>query len=109
DAWPQFGAETETPTPTPTATAEEEATPAVTPAQADRILASISETLTAADESLDGTLAATRLDGVALTARQTAYAARTAEADYVLPPGIPSDEIRILVPQSYDRWPRSVL
>lgn len=109
DAWPQFGAETEAPTPTPTATAEEEATPAVTPAQADRILASISETLTAADESLDGTLAATRLDGVALTARQTAYAARTAEADYVLPPGIPSDEIRILVPQSYDRWPRSVL
>ncbi|GAA5154249.1 hypothetical protein GCM10025768_25130 [Microbacterium pseudoresistens] len=109
DAWPQAEP---TATPTPTATATPDPTqqmPAVTGAQASRILQNLSKTLATADETLDGELAGTRLTGAALAERTTAYAARAAVADYGLPATIPADDIRILVPQAYDDWPRTTL
>ncbi|MGN8025681.1 glycosyl transferase [Microbacterium sp. 22242] len=109
DAWPH-PAVTATPTPTTTEAAEHgQQAPAVTQAQASRILESISGTLADADKKLDVDLAASRLDGPALEARKTAYKVRASVTDFALPPAIPADKIRILVPQAYDSWPRTVL
>ncbi|WP_460774108.1 glycosyl transferase [Microbacterium sp. GXF7504] len=109
DAWPQFG---ESPTPTPTETvvdAADQLQPAVTEAQAGIIMARIAETVAEADAARDGTLAATRLDGAALAARNTNYALRGAIEDYAALPAIPSEPLRIVLPQAYDEWPRTVL
>ena len=109
DAWPH-PAVTASPTPTTTQAAEQgQQAPAVTEAQASRILESISGTLADADKKLDATLAATRLEGPALDVRKTAYAVRGSVADFALPATIPADKIKILVPQAYDSWPRTVL
>ncbi len=109
DIWPQSAA-TPTPTPTETRAAEEgQQVPAVTEAQAARILESISGTLAEADKNLDTYMAATRLEGAALEARETAYSVRTSVPDFALPATIPADKIKILVPQAYDSWPRTVL
>ena len=109
DIWPQTAS---SPTPSPTETQVAEAgqqAPAVTEAQASRILESISGTLADADKSLDAAKAETRLEGAALEARKTAYAVRKSVADFTLPAAIPADKIKILVPQAYDSWPRTVL
>ncbi|MGF6821216.1 hypothetical protein M2317_000102 [Microbacterium sp. ZKA21] len=110
DSWPQFGAETATPSPTPTVIApENQKPPAVTEAQAKRILESISGTVATADTDLDIDAAATRLDGAALTARRTDYTLRGAIADRPAPAVIPTDDVEILLPQATDAWPRTVL
>ncbi|UYO98484.1 glycosyl transferase [Microbacterium sp. M28] len=110
DSWPQFGAETATPSPTPTVIApENQKPPAVTEAQAARILQNVSETVAQADTDLDIDLAATRLDGAALTARRTDYKLRGAIADRPVPAVIPTDKVEILLPQATDAWPRTVL
>lgn len=109
DIWPHPAA---SPTPTPTETQAVEAgqqAPAVTEAQAARILESISGTLADADKNLDVAKAETRLEGSALEARKTAYAVRKSVADFALPATIPADKVKILVPQAYDSWPRTVL
>ena len=109
DIWPHAAS---SPTPSPTETQVAEAgqqAPAVTQAQASRILESISATLADADKNLDATKAETRLEGAALEARKTAYAVRKSVTDFSLPPAIPADKIKILVPQAYDSWPRTVL
>lgn len=109
DIWPQPGA---SPSPTPTETQAAEAgqqAPAVTEAQAARILESISATLAEADKDHDAAKAETRLEGAALETRKTAYAVRASVADFALPAAIPADKIKILVPQAYDSWPRTVL
>ncbi|MBS1674952.1 MAG: glycosyl transferase [Actinobacteria bacterium] len=109
DIWPQ-PATSPTPSPTETKVAESgQQAPAVTEAQASRILSSISATLADADKNLDAAKAETRLDGAALEARKTAYAVRKSVADFALPATIPPDKIKILVPQAYDSWPRTVL
>jgi len=109
DAWPEFG-----PTPTTSATApiidsEEQQAPAVTEAQAQQILTRISETVAQADEARDADLAATRLSGAALAERKTNYALRTSIADYTALPAVPSEPTRIILPQAYDGWPRTVM
>ncbi|WP_243225440.1 glycosyl transferase [Microbacterium sp. CIAB417] len=110
DSWPQFGAESATPSPTPTVIApENQKPPAVTEAQAARILQSISDTVATADAEVDIDAAATRLDGAALTARRTDYALRGAIADRPAPAVIPTDKVEILLPQATDAWPRTVL
>lgn len=110
DSWPQFGTETATPSPTPTVIApENQKPPAVTEAQAKRILESVSGTVATADTELDIDLAATRLDGAALTARRTDYTLRGAIADRPAPAVIPTDDVEILLPQATDAWPRTVL
>ena len=109
DSWPQLSG---SPTPTPTATVivpEGQQAPAVTEAQAERIIARIAETAAAADESLDPTLAATRLEGAVLAERETNYTLRGAIADYKAPASIPTKPLEIVLPQAYDGWPRSVM
>lgn len=109
DAWPQFGA---TPTPTPTATViapEGQQAPAVTKPQAERILTRIASTIADADAAMDAELAATRLEGAALAARETNYKIRASLADYQAPAGILSKPLKVILPQAFDGWPRSVI
>jgi len=109
DAWPQLAA---SPTPSPTATViapEGQQAPAVTKAQAERILTRIASTVADADAALDGDLADTRLEGAALAARDTNYKLRAAIADYPVPAAILAKPLEIILPQAYDEWPRSVI
>jgi hypothetical protein len=110
DSWPQFDEVSATPSPTPTVIApDNQKPPAVTEAQATRILQEISTTLVDADTALDVDLAATRLDGPALTARTTEYALRTELPDTTPPSAIPTDKVEVVLPEATDRWPRTVL
>lgn len=107
DAWPQLGS---TPTPTPTATVivpEGQQEPAVTKAQAERIIDRIVATVAEADANRDEALAATRLDGTALAVRSTNYVLRDAIADFKTPPALYGEPVSIVLPQAYDDWPRS--
>ncbi len=109
DAWPQLAP---SPTPSPTATViapEGQQAPAVTKAQAERILTRIASTVAEADTALDGDLAETRLEGAALAARDTNYKLRAALPDHPAPPPILSKPLEIVLPQAYDDWPRSVI
>jgi hypothetical protein len=109
DAWPQF---TPSPTPSESASVVDAAVqqqPAVTEAQAKQIMSRIAETVAQADTAMDATLAATRLDGAALAARTTNYTLRGQIADYAALAAIPSEPLRIILPQAYDEWPRTVM
>ncbi|GAA3626770.1 hypothetical protein GCM10022200_06430 [Microbacterium awajiense] len=109
DAWPQFAA---SPTPTPTETVvapEGQQAPAVTKAQAERILDRIAAVVAEADEARDGDLAATRLDGAMLAARATNYKLRGAIDDYAAPAPVLTDPLEITLPQAFDGWPRTVM
>jgi hypothetical protein len=109
DSWPQLAG---SPTPSPTETIivpEGQQAPAVTKAQAERIIARIAETAADADEAMDATLAATRLDGAVLDERATNYKLRGAIADYGALAAIPTKPLEIVLPQAYDGWPRSVM
>lgn len=109
DVWPQFTA-SPTPTPTPTVVApENQQAPALTDAQATRIVADIAETVTEADEKRDADLAGTRLAGVALDMRKVNYRIRGDVKDHPAPLPIPGDRVRILLPQAFDDWPRSAM
>jgi hypothetical protein len=110
DSWPQLGGGQASPSPTPTVIApENQKPPAVTEAQATRILQEISTTLADADASLDIEAAKTRLDGPALTARTTDYALRTAIPESAAPTAIPTDQVEVVLPEATDRWPRTVM
>lgn len=110
DSWPQFGADAPSPTPSPTVIVpENQKPPAVTEAQANRILQEISSTLADADSAMDIELAKTRLDGAALAARTTEYALRTAIPETAPPATIPTDDVEVVLPEATDRWPRTVL
>jgi hypothetical protein len=110
DSWPQLGEGSPSPSPSPTVIApENQKPPAVTEAQAKRILKTVSETVVEADTALDIDLAATRLDGPALAARTTEYALRTKLTDMALPAAIPTDDVEVVLPEATDRWPRTVL
>ena len=83
--------------------------PAVTKAQAERIIARIAATAADADAAMDAALAATRLDGAVLAERETNYKLRGALPDYAAPAAIPTKPLEIVLPQAYDGWPRSVM
>ncbi len=109
DAWPELAA---TPTPSPSATVivpEGQQSPAVTKAQAERILSRIAETVAQADEDLSVKTASTRLSGAMLETRTTNYTLRDAISDYKTPAAILAKPLSIVLPQAYDGWPRSVL
>ena len=109
DAWPEIAG---SPSPTPTETVidqEEQQSPAVTQAQAGRILDRIATTVAEADASMDADLAATRLEGAALEERQANYRLRALLPEYKTPAAIPSKPVFPLLPQAYDDWPRTVL
>src|SRR6187402_977099 len=109
DSWPQLAS---SPTPSPTESVivpEGQQTPAVTKAQAERIISRIASTAADADAAMDGTLAATRLDGAVLAERETNYRLRGALPDEAGPAAIPTKPLEIVLPQAYDAWPRSVM
>lgn len=110
DSWPQLGEGTPTPSPSATVIApENQKPPAVTEAQAKRILGEVSSTLADADAAMDIELAKTRIDGPALAARTTEYALRTAVPETPVPAAIPTDDVEVVLPEATDRWPRTVL
>lgn len=110
ESWPQIGEGAPSPSPSPTVIApDNQKPPAVTDAQATRILQTISSTLEEADTALDVDLASTRLDGPALAARTTEYALRTELPDTTPPSVIPTDEVEVVLPEATDKWPRTVL
>lgn len=108
ESWPQMSA-TPTPSATPTVIPDAQQAPAVTEAQAERILVRVSESVAAADEAKDPALAADRLEGPVLAERATNYTLRNAIADYKAPVAIPASPIEIVLPQAFDGWPRTFM
>ncbi|WP_417564590.1 glycosyl transferase [Microbacterium sp.] len=109
DAWPQWGS---SPSPTPSETVVDPGTaqtPAVTASQADRIVGRIATTVATADEKKDAKLAATRLDGAALAERRTNYTLRAKLKDEAALPPLPATGLKVVLPQAYDGWPRTVM
>lgn len=107
DAWPQLGS-----TPSPSASEvvvipEDQGSPAVTEAQAERIIARISEQVATADAALDPAAAAVRLSGTALAVRETDYKLRATLPDTAPPPTIPGKPVRVILPEAFDGWPRT--
>jgi hypothetical protein len=106
-----------TPTPSPGADIAEELSeeesaddatePAVTPSQIRRILTRVSESVAAADAARDGELAAERLTGEALQARQAAYTALAANGELAAPAPVPATAV-LSLPQQGDVWPRTI-
>lgn len=112
DAWPQFGGGAASPTPSASESVivpDGQQKPAVTEAQAERILATISQTVAAADKARDASLAGTRLAGPALAARLTNYRVVAGVKDATALPAIPAKPLAVLLPQQNDGWPRSVM
>lgn len=108
-AWPDF-ADEPTPTPTPEAEETEETeTPAVTEAQADRIVADIAQVMSDANDNVDAEMGSKRLTGAALEARETAYSIKKDVEDWKLPPTVPDGPVSVLLPQANDGWPRTAL
>lgn len=109
DAWPQLAA-TDSPSPTPTVIVPEgQFPPAVTEAQAQRIVSKVSSTVAQADASLDANAVAERLSGPALAERQTNYKLRAAIADRPALPAIPAEPVQIVLPQTTGTWPRTLM
>lgn len=81
---------------------------AVTVPQAKRIVARIAADVEAADAAGDATLLTERMDGPALALRTANYAIRTVDTTTALPAAIPSEPVRITLPQVNDSWPRTV-
>jgi hypothetical protein len=109
EVWPQLSA-SPTPSPTPTVvTPANQQPPALTDAQAARIVQDIAATVAKADETRDADLAATRLDGIALEMRKVNYRIRQEVEDHPAPLPIPGNSVRILLPQQVDAWPRTAM
>lgn len=110
DAWPEFGSATPTPTASPEVVVPDgQGSPAVTQAQAERILQRISEVVAEADETADADLASQRLAGPALAVRETNYQIREEIDDHPALPPIPTETLQILLPEARDGWPRTFL
>ncbi len=99
------------PTPVPTEAVETPAT-AVTENQLARIVSRVGQTLVQADESLDVTLAETRLAGPALALRTASYTIADDVDDYAIAPLIPTEQVQLTLPERLpaegDTWPRRV-
>ncbi|WP_156759592.1 glycosyl transferase [Microbacterium karelineae] len=106
-AWPDF-APSPTPTPEPTEAPDTE-TPALTDAQAQRIVSGMAQVMSDADENNDAEMAEKRLTGAALEMRSTAYDIRKDVEDYAIPTALPDGEVSVLLPQANDGWPRTAL
>lgn len=81
---------------------------AVLPAQLDKIVARVSDSVGRADAALDDTLAGDRLTGPALTTRTASYKIRKADANQTAEPAIPASKVRVDLPQQNASWPRTV-
>ena len=108
-AWPDFSSDP-APTPSPSESAAPNAQmPALTDAQAQRIVKSMAQVLADADRELSIDLADKRLSGAAYDARKTAYELRSEIDDWKLPPTLPEGPVSVLLPQANDGWPRTAL
>ncbi len=100
--------------PAPTPTSSDIATenglkpPAVTKQQLARIVDKIADTVSAADESKNATLAATRLAGPALALRLANYTITTNDPALATLPAFPEGTVEVVLPQQNDQWARSV-
>lgn len=81
---------------------------AVTVPQAKRIVARIAKEVEEADAAGDATLLADRMAGPALALRTAIYAIRKVDSTTAAPIPIPSEPVRITLPQQNDSWPRTV-
>lgn len=107
DAWPQLGT-SPSPSPTvPVVAPDDQESPVVTSAQAQRIVERIATEVAAADEARDATAAATRLSGTALAVRETNYRLLASIPDYPAPKSIPSGTLDVILPEADDGWPRT--
>lgn len=108
-AWPDFSSDpTATPTPVPSEGAETE-TPALTDAQAQRIVDSMVQVMADADENADAEMGEKRLSGAALEMRKTAYEIRGDVDDWKVPTPLEQGPVSVLLPQANDGWPRTAL
>lgn len=82
--------------------------PAVTESQMKRILSKISLAVSEADAAGSAELAAERFTGPALEMRVANYAVRAKDSSVASLPAIPSTEIKVLLPQRTEKWPRTV-
>jgi len=108
-AWPDLSQDP-SPTPSPSVSAAPDAEmPAVTDAQAQRIVASMAQVLADADRETDIELGAKRLTSAAYEMRKTAYEIRGDVEDWKLPVALPEGPVSVLLPQANDGWPRTAL
>ncbi|MGO1839443.1 MAG: glycosyl transferase [Candidatus Microbacterium stercoravium] len=108
-AWPEFGQD---PTPTPTVEATESPDtemPALTDAQAQRLVSSMAQVMADADREGNAELGEKRLSGVALEVRKIAYEIRSDVDDWKTPTPLPDADVSVLLPQANDGWPRTAL
>lgn len=82
--------------------------PAVTKQQFLRIATSAAETIAQADEDKNATLAATRLEGPALLAREANYKMTKKDKSLATVTGFPAGKVELVLPSQSDEWPRSV-
>lgn len=82
--------------------------PAVTESQMKRILSKIAVVASNADASRDAELAGERFVGPALEFRSANYALLKKDGKADPLPAIPSTEIKVLLPQRTESWPRTV-
>lgn len=114
DYWPQGPSDSTAATATPTPSASAEAPgdalqpPAVTVAQAKRIIERIVSVQTRADKAGSTDLASTRFTGPALEQRTASYAIRKNDDSAALPVSIPTGSVTLTLPQQTDSWPRTV-
>jgi hypothetical protein len=114
DYWPQApsGSSTAGATPTATATGSPAGSglqpPAITTAQANRIVERIVAVQTQADKNGDAKLAATRFEGPALAERTAEYTIRKTDKTAQAPITIPTGRLTVTLPQQSDSWPRTV-
>ena len=80
----------------------------VTKGQFNAILVDAADTIADADAAGDAALAAERLTGAALDLRTANYAIRAADSAVAALPAIPDAELRVVLPQQSEVWPRSV-
>ena len=80
----------------------------VTKGQFNAILVDAADTIANADAAGDAALAAERLTGAALDLRTANYAIRAADSAVAALLAIPDAELRVVLPQQSEVWPRSV-
>ncbi len=108
DSWPQLPVD-----PSPSASETiivpegQDDAPAVTDAQAERILGRIAQQVATADEKNSASQASQRLDGAALAARTTNYKLRKELDDHEALPAVPTTDLKILLPEAREGWPRT--
>lgn len=85
---------------------------AVTENQLERIVSRIGTTIQQADETVDATLAGTRMAGPALELRTASYTVKSSVADFAIAPVIPVGDVQLTLPERLpeegDTWPRRV-